>query len=330
MIALLPNFGAEEGDEGAVANRSELRDAALLWRELFPSSALVVGVDVAPRLPGPHEGPAFPWLPVAGGVPWLSTPAAARRLARLGAPLAACDPAIVRRVHDKGWAQRAARGLGLCPLGDRVQVFDVGELDRLPAVVATLPPGPWAIKPRFGSSGRGRVPLAAVAGALPRLAKRGGAVVEPWLDRLEDLSVQLHVAKGGAIEVLGSTRQLLSPSGVYFGNACVIEGERPRAGTAWDDALERAAVDLARVAAAEGYFGPCGVDAFVYREADGRAVLRPVVEFNARFTMGTVALGILRRLQQRGEHPRAFTFALRDHPAGRRIPLVGSAAAYLA
>lgn len=329
MIALLPNFGAEEGDEGAVANRPELRVAALLWRELFPSSTIVIGVDAAPPLLGPHEGPAFPWLPVAGGVPWLSTAAAERRLARLGFPLAAASPEVVRRVHDKGWAQRVARELGLCPLGERVQVFDMGDLDRLPAAVAALPPGAWAIKPRFGSSGRGRVPLSAIAGALPRLAKRGGAVLEPWLDRIEDLSAQLHVARDGAVEVLGSTRQLLSPSGVYFGNACVLDGDRPRAGTPWDDELERAAVAIARAAAAEGYIGPCGVDAFVYRDASGEPVLRPVVELNARFTMGTAALGILRRLQQRGERPHTFTFALREHGAGHRVPLVGAASAYL-
>lgn len=329
MITLLPNFGAEEGDEGAVANRPELQDAALLWRELFPGGTQVIGVDDAPPLLGHHDGPAFSWLPASGGVPWLSTQPAERRLARLGQRLAAASPDVVRRVHDKGFAQRVAAARGLNPLGDRVRVFDPDELSELPAAVAALPRGTeWAIKPRLGSSGRGRVPLAAVAGALPRLAKRGGAVLEPWLDRLEDLSVQLHITPAGAVELLGSTRQILTPSGVYLGNSCVVD-DRPRAGTPWDPQLERAAMELGAAAAAEGYFGPCGVDAFVFRDEHGAPVLRPIVEFNARFTMGTVALGLLRRLEERGESPRRFTFALRDQPAGRRVPLVGSAAVYL-
>ena len=51
---------------------------------------------------------------------------------------------------------------------------------------------------------------------------------------------------------------------------------------------------LARAAHAQGYHGPCGVDAFAFLGPDG-VVLRPAVEFNARFTMGTIVAGLLRR-----------------------------------
>src|SRR5690606_13854389 len=116
MIVLLPNFGAEEGDEGAVAHRPDLQTAALLWRELFAADARLLGVEAPPRRFGP--APAFSWLPPAGGVPWLSTVRAARRLARRGLPLAAPDPAVVEVVHDKAFALRAARRLGLAPPGE--------------------------------------------------------------------------------------------------------------------------------------------------------------------------------------------------------------------
>ena len=40
----------------------------------------------------------------------------------------------------------------------------------------------------------------------------------------------------------------------------------------------------------EGFAGPCGVDAFSFRGPDREPLFRPLVEWNGRFTMGTVAL----------------------------------------
>jgi hypothetical protein len=63
-----------------------------------------------------------------------------------------------------------------------------------------------------------------------------------------------------------------------------------------DAELRAAALTIARAAAAAGYWGPCGVDAFAYRDPEsGGESLRPVVELNARFTLGSVALGQARR-----------------------------------
>jgi hypothetical protein len=52
------------------------------------------------------------------------------------------------------------------------------------------------------------------------------------------------------------------------------------------------------------------VDAFVFRASDGAERLRPVVELNARFTAGTIALGHLARARRAGlaERARAFYF----------------------
>lgn len=93
---------------------------------------------------------------------------------------------------------------------------------------------------------------------------------------------------------------------------------RVTSGSRFDEALREAAVCVASAAAATGFFGPCGLDALTFRAEHGDEVLRPVVEFNARFTAGTVALGLLRRAlpqikQTLGlppEAPRPFAFAL--------------------
>jgi len=43
-----------------------------------------------------------------------------------------------------------------------------------------------------------------------------------------------------------------------------------------------------------GYFGPVGIDAFVYRDAQGHCRLKPIVEINPRHTMGRVTVELMK------------------------------------
>ena len=99
-------------------------------------------------------------------------------------------------------------------------------------------------------------------------------------------------------------------------------------GHASDEAVREAAAALAGAAHEAGYFGPAGLDSLLFRMpaeggAPAREVLRPVVEWNARFTLGIVTVGIVRRAlpalrAELGLEPgerRAFLFAT-DLPDG--------------
>ena len=46
------------------------------------------------------------------------------------------------------------------------------------------------------------------------------------------------------------------------------------------------------------FVGPLGIDAFVYRDADGKVKLKPVVEINPRYTMGRVLVELMRQVCQ--------------------------------
>ena len=189
--------------------------------------------------------------------------------------------------------------------------------------------GRFTLKPRFGTSGRGRVAgeagrVAAGRGAFARLAESGGALLEPWLARTCDLSAQLWVGSDGQIVLLGTTELLVEGSGLYRGHRGFVDSRgRVTSGSRYDEALREAAVAVARTAAAAGYRGPCGVDAFAFEVEPGRVELRPAVEFNARFTLGIVAIGLLRRVlpglgAERFPRPgelRVFQFQL-DAPSG--------------
>ncbi|HEY8122928.1 MAG TPA: DUF455 family protein [Myxococcota bacterium] len=340
-LALLANLGAEEG---AFAERArsapQPRALAALWHALW------------------DEPLAFEWLPRAGLAAWLNDAAAEAAARDASCALFGAPAGVVREVHDKAFAWRSACEAGLAPesLRDVIAVLEAAEL-RAPdaaraieARVAAWPP--WArrdfvLKPRFGTSARGRASGgvrrdARWHSALPRLAERGGALLEPWLARTWDASTQLLVHPGGSVELLGTLVQELTPAGAVRAHRGVIDARGGvRSGLAADGRLREAALQIARAAARAGYRGPCGVDAFAFRDAEtGAELLRPVVELNARFTLGTVAIGHALRARAAQiasgalarDESASFVFALDGAaaPAAEgavRIPLGAGAAA---
>jgi hypothetical protein len=291
------NFGAEEGDGlPAIVEGSPLHRLEVGFRRM---------VDAPPV--------EWPWLRAATGlVPWMSTPAAAAAARRLGVPSWGATPAVVRRVHDKAFAVRAVRAVPVDPDVDPLRglvvilapavLASIRAAERVEDIVGRWPP--WArasftLKPRFGTSGRGRLagrdgmlPPGARGAALSRLSRRGGAILEPWLARVDDFSSLWWIGDDGAT-LLGCTRQIVRPSGVYLGCDVVREADGclgSGAGTDVDAALAAAARPVVEQAARVGLRGPCGVDAFTWRHLDGAVRLRGVVELNARFTAGHVAL----------------------------------------
>ncbi|MCP5045146.1 MAG: ferritin-like domain-containing protein [bacterium] len=362
---LYPNLGGEElPGKGGVVMTSATTPTLRLWRLLFgpgarflPALAQKEAGDVASKLNipwwpqalgPPASTPAFSWLEGCEGiVPWIATARLSLHPSldheRISSPAAG----IVARVHDKAFALAVSRDENLLPEGLRElflvldpQLLLSGDpaIEQMQAQVASWPGElghNFTLKPRLGTSGRGRVPgvdgcvdSQAVRGALKRLAKRGGAVLEPWFKRKLDLSAQMHVSSDGQVTLLGTMEQIVAPSGVYLGHRAEFDSRgRVFSGGRYEEALREAGAIAGKRAFAEGFHGPCGIDAFTLDlpDADGNAaeVLRPIVEFNARFTMGTIAIGLVRRALDRAKEAlelgpgerRAFYFGL-DAPAG--------------
>lgn len=365
---ILPNLGAEEGrDWAAYPSQPHARVAARLFALLMPAPARLlhprptggwIGEQAAAHWPAglgdPSSEAVAPWLaprpPEA--IAWLNTRTLADALAAGGpdgrpARLAGAAPEIVAPLHDKRFALRAARELdlhpaALDPLIVCLEPETLADADRtiarLEAALAAWPAWThrrFTLKPRHGSSGRGRVggrdrvDTPALRRALPRLARCGGAIFEPWLERTRDLSAVLHVPKTpDAPAVLASYELITTPSGVYRGHLGRVSTTGGAvSGDPEDDRLRAGATAVAERAGALGYFGPCGVDAFRFRAADGGEAWRGVVELNARPTMGLVVWGLLERVRTsgfarrgRGDRSEAagFLFALFDAAAEER------------
>lgn len=132
-------------------------------------------------------------------------------------------------------------------------------------------------------------------------------VIEPWLEREMDFSAQLEMTLRG-LRLCGYTRLFNDRKGQFQANCAGPDRDRriPAPVTAlfrkpadvalrlhrfYSKVFALLETELQRV----GYLGPVGIDAFVYRDAQGEARLKPVVEINPRYTMGRLTLELMRR-----------------------------------
>lgn len=131
-------------------------------------------------------------------------------------------------------------------------------------------------------------------------------VVEPWLERVADFSVQLEMDTDG-LKLIGYTGLLTDAKGQFRANTAapnharslppaVLECFREQRGcpallqTIYADTFALLGAELK----ATGYLGPVGIDAFVYRDRDGSCRLKPIVEINPRYTMGRLTLELMK------------------------------------
>ncbi len=132
------------------------------------------------------------------------------------------------------------------------------------------------------------------------LKTQGQLVVEPYLNRVADLSIQMKIQDheitllevrqfitGAHHEyrgtILGSKFYSLTQEQLRFFHSTL----KP-----WKGFLR----DLGKRLREEGYRGPAGVDAFLWQTPEGDLRLKPLVELNPRWTMGRVALEVEKHL----------------------------------
>lgn len=144
--------------------------------------------------------------------------------------------------------------------------------------------GPKVLKTLFGLSGRGHLFLPS-PNLDTFLDKNLPVIGEPWVERELDFSTQWIISPDKQIEFVGSTICINDERGQY---------RETRVGDISIPFLEehkKVALDVLKKIAALGYFGNVGIDAMIFKHDQ----LHPIVEVNARKTMGSVALKIQRR-----------------------------------
>jgi uncharacterized ferritin-like protein (DUF455 family) len=141
-------------------------------------------------------------------------------------------------------------------------------------------------------------------------ARRQELVIEPWLERVQDFSVQLEMTPGG-LKLCGFTGLINDARGQFVANfaeahhhkripAAVISAFRGPADISgrllefYDEIFARLEGELRAV----DFAGPLGIDAFTYFDAAAGVRLKPVVEINPRYTMGRVLGELMRQTRQ--------------------------------
>jgi hypothetical protein len=137
------------------------------------------------------------------------------------------------------------------------------------------------------------------------LNQQGFVTVEPWLDRVTDLSFQF-LSQAGKISFMGSTFFETDRKGKYI-RTFLTDFPMLQAGISEflqehyrevADLLEQA---LSQSGYATLYEGWIGVDTMIYKSEGGELKFHPMVEINGRFTMGAIAMKIREHLVE-GSH----------------------------
>jgi uncharacterized ferritin-like protein (DUF455 family) len=131
-------------------------------------------------------------------------------------------------------------------------------------------------------------------------------VVEPWLERVQDFSVQLEMTERG-LQLRSYTGLINDCKGQFQANYAAPNYARripaevtkcfrkpadivPRIHDLYAGIFSLLQSELRRA----GFLGPVGIDAFVYRTSGGECRLKPIVEINPRYTMGRLMVELMK------------------------------------
>ena len=201
-------------------------------------------------------------------------------------------PAVVAKVHHRAFHLQVAEELG-CALPGARMVDSFPELER---ILPSASPA-WVVKAPLSASGRSRYierngPLLSNSKSqrtVERLFEAHGPLLfEPWMDRTADFGCSALLTESW-FRIVGFHRQVVDVKGQF--TRIELRAEIPEGMT---EVVQGVGHALRR----EGYVGPFGIDAWQHR-VDGRILLNPLGEINARMTFGLVAWTLRERLGQR-------------------------------
>ncbi|MGH2638878.1 MAG: hypothetical protein ACRDF4_06305, partial [Rhabdochlamydiaceae bacterium] len=195
---------------------------------------------------------------------------------------------VVREVNSKAFSFQQ-----IDPLPQAELIGSWNELEKWMKRVD----GPKVLKSCFGLSGQGHLLLPAPVETIKSFAEREfnasrPLIAEPWVARKLDFSTQWVIKSNQSISYVGSTILLNDIKGQYAGT--YVGDEEKIFGIYFSklQAHKEIAVSTLKKMAALGFFGHVGIDAMIW----GADILHPIVEINARKTMGWIALQIAKYL----------------------------------
>ncbi len=159
--------------------------------------------------------------------------------------------------------------------------------------------GKKVLKSCFGTSGKGHLIIDEKSNEEKRIFsflqkewnKNLPVIAEPWVERFLDFSTQWIIEKEGTLSYVGATLCKNTQRGQYESNIVGDEELLFDSDIEFLEEHKHIVLPVLETMKKRGWFGHLGIDAFVYKQ-EGKKTLHPLVEINARKTMGFVALMI--------------------------------------
>ena len=235
---------------------------------------------------------------------WNTHAEARNRLYRSTSPHPSLE--AIRSANSRQFSRSLEMQGGVGVKGDMGGLFD--SLEALRNFLSRYPlPLGWVAKANYGQAGTGNLRLLpgvfgeAESRAVEKLILENRYIsLEPWHERIIDLAVNFEVSPDGGVRHLRGHTLLNSRDGTFLGISIspAKSGRPPGPPEPWREGLENQANKLASALRNIGYFGPVGMDAYVWKSPEGPK-LRPMVDVNARLSMAMQAHGLARRLPDR-------------------------------
>jgi hypothetical protein len=126
------------------------------------------------------------------------------------------------------------------------------------------------------------------------LSQQGFVTVEPWHNKVIDLSYQFEI-NAGEVKYRGRTFLETDPKGRYVRNYLTEDVEIQEDVKVFIEEHQAEVVDILTESLSQSryttlYEGWMGVDAIIYRNQRGILKFHPMLEINSRYTMGAIAL----------------------------------------
>lgn len=224
--------------------------------------------------------------------PWGWTASAIQLGNKLGAIVNAPSLDLIKKVNSKIFSFNLEQEWGIALKGSAV----ANNFDELKAIVATICPNPddkWVIKSPMGVAARERVlgRGASLNNAatiwVERQFKRGEQLIfQPWLEVIREYGTTMYIQPDGKVEIIGISDLQTNGAGTGVG---YLLGRKVDDGRLAE--LKQIAERTGKRLFQEGYTGPVGIDALEHSKG-----LHPLLEINARYTMGFVAVAVEKAL----------------------------------
>ncbi len=230
------------------------------------------------------------------GDPWGWDEGAVERFTKVGAECVSPDLTVVKSINSHYFSYQFNKKTGTGIPGAQC----CSSKDELIQALKSWKRFPLVIKPEFGNVGYGFIHKEDPVLSYRELKKadilfRAGkhVIVEPWLNRLTDISSRCCIDRDGTITDIRHHQGLTNKVGKFY--AVLIDPGNEVIGK-WREALDRAAMACAQELYEAGYFGPVGFDSMTWSDESGKENLAAILEINARHPMSSVAYTLHDRL----------------------------------